>query len=184
MQIATGHVFIPLPPLLRPVVFPLLCLAMPPAGPGCSAAGEVGLGTRGAPLVEPRFELILCLFEVRHLKVDKRQFVVEYFVVLILELDPVNYFQPPGFLFVVVESEIVNTTSTPAEKRFEAFGLTRGNRIDKGGGSRIWPAWCQSAAQTTDAHFLALVQAHGAVLATLDRGLPGATPCGLFHGGR
>ena len=40
--------------------------------------------------------------------------------------------------------------------------------------SELWPAWCQGAAQTTDAHLLALAQAHGAALATLDRGIPGA----------
>lgn len=37
-----------------------------------------------------------------------------------------------------------------------------------------WPEWCQSAARTTDAHLLALAQAHGAELATLDQGIPGA----------
>lgn len=37
-----------------------------------------------------------------------------------------------------------------------------------------WPEWCQSAARTTDAHLIALAQAHEAELATLDRGIPGA----------
>lgn len=37
-----------------------------------------------------------------------------------------------------------------------------------------WPEWCQSAARTTDAHLLALAEAHGAELATLDQGIPGA----------
>ena len=37
-----------------------------------------------------------------------------------------------------------------------------------------WPEWCQSAARTTDAHLIALAQARGAELATLDRGIPGA----------
>jgi len=37
-----------------------------------------------------------------------------------------------------------------------------------------WPAWCRTAAQTTDAHLMALAQAHGAELATLDQGIPGA----------
>ena len=37
-----------------------------------------------------------------------------------------------------------------------------------------WPAWCRTAAHTTDAHLLALAQAHGAKLATLDQGIPGA----------
>ena len=34
--------------------------------------------------------------------------------------------------------------------------------------------WCRSAARTTDAHLLALADAHGARLATLDAGIPGA----------
>ena len=37
-----------------------------------------------------------------------------------------------------------------------------------------WPAWCRSAARTTDTHLLALAQAHDADLATLDGGIPGA----------
>jgi uncharacterized protein len=37
-----------------------------------------------------------------------------------------------------------------------------------------WPAWCDSASRTTDAHLLALAHAHQARLATLDTGIPGA----------
>jgi predicted nucleic acid-binding protein len=37
-----------------------------------------------------------------------------------------------------------------------------------------WPSWCQGASRTTDAHLLALATAHGAQLATLDAGIPGA----------
>jgi predicted nucleic acid-binding protein len=37
-----------------------------------------------------------------------------------------------------------------------------------------WPNWCQGASRTTDAHLLALATAHGAQLATLDSGIPGA----------
>lgn len=40
--------------------------------------------------------------------------------------------------------------------------------------ARTWPTWCQGAARTTDAHLLRLAQAHGAELATLDTGIPGA----------
>jgi predicted nucleic acid-binding protein len=40
--------------------------------------------------------------------------------------------------------------------------------------ARSWPAWCQGAARTTDAHLLALAKAHRAELATLDTGIPGA----------
>lgn len=38
----------------------------------------------------------------------------------------------------------------------------------------VWPPWCRSATRTTDAHLLALAQAHDACLATLDTGIPGA----------
>ena len=36
------------------------------------------------------------------------------------------------------------------------------------------PEWCQRASQTTDAHLVALAAAHGARLASLDSGIPGA----------
>ncbi len=36
------------------------------------------------------------------------------------------------------------------------------------------PAWVKSPAQTTDGHLLQLARANGAVLATLDEGIPGA----------
>jgi toxin-antitoxin system PIN domain toxin len=39
---------------------------------------------------------------------------------------------------------------------------------------RQFPAWCSSGSRTTDAHLLALAAAHGAKLATLDTGIPGA----------
>lgn len=46
--------------------------------------------------------------------------------------------------------------------------------IPDGQDSFDWPAWCQSASRTTDAHLRALAKAHGAELATLDNGIPGA----------
>jgi predicted nucleic acid-binding protein len=36
------------------------------------------------------------------------------------------------------------------------------------------PAWVKSPAQTTDGHLVQLARANGAVLATLDEGIPGA----------
>lgn len=39
-----------------------------------------------------------------------------------------------------------------------------------------WPGWCMGASRTTDAHLLALAEAHRAKLATLDTGIPGAFP--------
>lgn len=38
----------------------------------------------------------------------------------------------------------------------------------------LLPAWCKAAARTTDAYLAALASAHGAKLATLDTGIPGA----------
>ena len=35
------------------------------------------------------------------------------------------------------------------------------------------PPWCVGASQTTDAHLLGLATRHGAMLATLDTGIPG-----------
>lgn len=40
--------------------------------------------------------------------------------------------------------------------------------------SADWPAWCNAAGHTTDAHLLTLAELHGAKLATLDQGIPGA----------
>ena len=37
-----------------------------------------------------------------------------------------------------------------------------------------WPDWCKTASRTTDAHLLLLAKKHGATLATLDKGIPGA----------
>jgi predicted nucleic acid-binding protein len=39
---------------------------------------------------------------------------------------------------------------------------------------RQCPDWCSSTSRTTDAHLLELAAAHGAKLATLDTGIPGA----------
>jgi uncharacterized protein len=42
-------------------------------------------------------------------------------------------------------------------------------------GAEGLPRWVKSAKQTTDGHLLALAEAHGAKLVTLDAGIPGAT---------
>ena len=54
--------------------------------------------------------------------------------------------------------------SLGAKHRFLADDLHRGD----------WPAWCTSAAHTTDGHLLLLAKRHGIHLATLDAGIPGA----------
>jgi uncharacterized protein len=40
--------------------------------------------------------------------------------------------------------------------------------------SKDFPDWCHYASRTTDAHLLQLAETHGAKLATLDTGIPGA----------
>ena len=37
-----------------------------------------------------------------------------------------------------------------------------------------WPDWCRSAARTTDGHLVQLAKKHDFLLATLDKGIPGA----------
>lgn len=51
--------------------------------------------------------------------------------------------------------------------------------------ARRFPDWCASASRTTDAHLLDLAAAHGAQLATLDTGIPGAfvIPTTIASGG-
>jgi hypothetical protein len=36
------------------------------------------------------------------------------------------------------------------------------------------PSWCDGPSRSTDAHLLSLANRHGAILATLDAGIPGA----------
>lgn len=42
-----------------------------------------------------------------------------------------------------------------------------------GSGVDALPKWVKTARQTTDGHLVALAEAHGAKLATFDRGMPG-----------
>jgi len=46
--------------------------------------------------------------------------------------------------------------------------------IKDGNDISVLPAWVKSPAQATDGHLLQLASANGAVLATLDEGIPGA----------
>jgi hypothetical protein len=55
-----------------------------------------------------------------------------------------------------------------AWKTFPLEFLPDGNDIS------ALPAWVKSSAQTTDGHLVQLASANGAVLATLDEGIPGA----------
>jgi predicted nucleic acid-binding protein len=46
--------------------------------------------------------------------------------------------------------------------------------VDDRSSTTGFPVWCLAASATTDGHLLALAHSHGAELATLDAGIPGA----------
>jgi predicted nucleic acid-binding protein len=56
----------------------------------------------------------------------------------------------------------------------EVLGPRHGFLADDGASTAGFPPWCTTMARTTDAHLLCLAHAHGATLATLDAGIPGA----------
>ncbi|MFN0130036.1 MAG: PIN domain-containing protein [Verrucomicrobiales bacterium] len=56
----------------------------------------------------------------------------------------------------------------------EVLGPHHGFLADDGDSTAGFPPWCTSAGRTTDAHLLCLAHTHGATLATLDEGIPGA----------
>jgi predicted nucleic acid-binding protein len=56
----------------------------------------------------------------------------------------------------------------------KVLGPRHGFLADDGPSTAGFPSWCTTAGRTTDAHLLCLADAHGATLATLDEGIPGA----------
>ena len=56
----------------------------------------------------------------------------------------------------------------------KAWGALPLEFIPDGNDISFLPAWAKNSAQTTDGHLLQLANANGAVLATLDEGIPGA----------
>ena len=75
--------------------------------------------------------------------------------------------QASTYGYTVAESRNV----LAAMKRTEAFQVSF--IADAQNASHL-PAWVKSSGQTTDGHLAELAKRHGAVLATLDRGIPGA----------
>jgi predicted nucleic acid-binding protein len=61
----------------------------------------------------------------------------------------------------------------------KALGKKHAFLPDTRSSSAKWPDWCGGAGRTTDAHLLMLAEQHGAELAALDLGIPGAfvIPC-------
>ena len=82
-----------------------------------------------------------------------------------------------GFVRVSVQRSRGSLSPAEAGKRLEkmlrTLGASHGFLADDQTGFD-WPAWCTGASHTTDAHLLALAKKHGAGLATLDTGIPGA----------
>jgi predicted nucleic acid-binding protein len=82
-----------------------------------------------------------------------------------------------GFVRVVASVAMYNL------KVLQAKGLLLGMKVNRaqpltflsdGNDISALPAWVETPAQTTDGHLLQLANANGAVLATLDAGIPGA----------
>jgi predicted nucleic acid-binding protein len=55
-----------------------------------------------------------------------------------------------------------------------SLGHTHSFLADDQPAAQSFPAWCQSASRTTDAHLMQLADKHGFLLATLDAQIPGA----------
>jgi predicted nucleic acid-binding protein len=75
--------------------------------------------------------------------------------------------QAPGYGFTVTQSRsVLNSLKTQrtAQLKFISDGIDVAHL----------PAWVKTPKQTTDGHLLQLANANGAILATFDRGIPGA----------
>ena len=83
----------------------------------------------------------------------------------------------PGFVRISVQRTAGRVTVKEASKTLAGMLTSLGARhvfLDDDRAAREFPEWCQHASRTTDAHLLQLAEAHGAKLATLDTGIPGA----------
>jgi predicted nucleic acid-binding protein len=82
-----------------------------------------------------------------------------------------------GFVRVVASVAMYNLKVVQAKKLLLGMKANRAQPLtflpDANDISAL-PAWAKSPAQTTDGHLLQLASANGAVLATLDEGIPGA----------
>lgn len=82
-----------------------------------------------------------------------------------------------GFVRVSVQRAGGQVTVAEAAETLAGMVATLGARhvlLADDQAARQFPAWCSSASRTTDAHLLDLAARHGARLATLDTGIPGA----------
>ena len=82
-----------------------------------------------------------------------------------------------GFVRISVQRTGGRVTVTKASKTLAGMLSSLGAChvfLDDDGPSVGFPEWCHQASRTTDAHLLQLAEGHGAKLATLDAGIPGA----------
>ena len=83
-----------------------------------------------------------------------------------------------GFVRVSVQRTVGQLTAPVAAQTLAGMLKSLGKRHeflpDDLSPTSAWPAWCGAASRTTDSHLLTLASNHGANLATLDSGIPGA----------
>jgi uncharacterized protein len=82
-----------------------------------------------------------------------------------------------GFVRVSVQRTAGRVTVAEAARTLAGMVATLGARhvlLADDQAAHHFPAWCASASRTADAHLLTLAAAHGALLATLDAGIPNA----------
>jgi uncharacterized protein len=82
-----------------------------------------------------------------------------------------------GFVRVVAQATVYGFTVAQARAlllRIKKAAAPPFAFIADGRDASHLPAWVKTASQTTDGHLASLAGAHGVILATLDRGIPGA----------
>ena len=82
-----------------------------------------------------------------------------------------------GFVRISVQRTGGRVTVKEASKTLAGMVTALGTRhifLTDDRPARNFPEWCHHASGTTDAHLAQLADAHGAKLATLDTGIPGA----------
>jgi len=82
-----------------------------------------------------------------------------------------------GFVRISVQRAVGQVTVAEATQTLSGMISALGPRhlfLPDDQTSREFPEWCSLASRTADAHLLQLAEVHGAQLATLDTGIPGA----------
>ncbi len=82
-----------------------------------------------------------------------------------------------GFVRVSVQRTTGQVTVKRASETLAAMLNSLGDRhtfLTDNVPACAFPAWCMAASRTTEAHLIQLAEAHGAKVATLDTGIPGA----------